>query len=75
MSVETEKPGRLQIFMRSGNSFVLDGVTDWKLTTRGDRVVGIHLVQKAGSEFTRLIVNSIDLAQIEAILDLPEVGS
>lgn len=75
MSTETGKPSRLQVFLRSGNSFVLDGVMDWKVTSRENRTVGIWLRQLTDDAYTRLIVGSLDLDQIEAVLMLPEVAA
>lgn len=71
----TEWPGeeiqRLQFFLRSGNSFVVDGVEDWGMRHLDGRVHSLRLVQKTDPRYAKLIVDSIDLAQIEAVVILP----
>lgn len=68
---EPQETERLQFFMRSGNSFILDGVLDWEMKTCATGVSSLTLSQVAAGKATRLIVKSIDMAQIEAVLTLP----
>lgn len=66
-----EEIQRLQFLMRSGNSFIVDGVTNWSMKHREGRVVSLTLRQFMEERYARLIVDSIDLAQIEAVVILP----
>lgn len=74
----TQWPGeeiqRLQFFLRSGNSFVVDGVEDWGMKCRGGRVESLRLTQKTASSYSRLLLDTIDLDQIEAVVILPAIG-
>jgi hypothetical protein len=55
----------LEIYMRSGNVLVLDGVKDWKTETAGDTVTRLELSWFNPSR--RLVVSTIALGNIEAI--------
>lgn len=63
---------RLQFLMKSGNSFTIDGVEDWGMRHEGNRIVSLRLKQSLAAEYARVIVESIDLTQIEAIVVLPK---
>ena len=58
----------LQFFMRSGNSFVIDNVTDWNCKYRGDTIVELSITQHCPR--SKLLVQSVALGQIEAIVRL-----
>jgi hypothetical protein len=62
---------RLQFLLKSGNSFVIDGVTDWEMDLSENKLARIRLVQRADAQFTRLVVESLVLNQVEAVLTLP----
>lgn len=59
----------LQIFMKSGNSFVIDQVTDWKFRagTSTYDIVELFITQRKTAK-NLLIVATINLSQIEAIV-------
>lgn len=59
----------LQIFMKSGNSFVIDQVTDWKFRagTSTYDIVELFITQRKTAN-NLLIVATINLSQIEAIV-------
>ena len=59
----------LQIFMKSGNSFVIDQVTDWKFRagTSTYDIVELFITQLKTAK-NLLIVATINLSQIEAIV-------
>lgn len=61
----------LQIFMKSGNSFVIDQVTDWKFQpgVSSETMVSLTITQRTSAK-SRLLVQSIVLSQIEAIVCL-----
>lgn len=59
----------LQIFMKSGNSFVIDQVTDWNIQTgvSTENIVSLTITQRTTAK-SRLLVQTITLSQIEAIV-------
>jgi hypothetical protein len=59
----------LKFYMKSGNSFVIDKVTDWNLQTgvTVDAIVSLSITQSPSAK-NKLLVKSISLAQIEAIV-------
>jgi hypothetical protein len=57
----------LEIFMRSGNKIVIDGVSEYKIKNSGDEITGLTLTQDEHA--TRLLlVKTIALSQIEAVV-------
>lgn len=62
---------RLQFMMKSGNSFILDGVHDYKISAGSNGITSITLSQIADGSKTRLLINTLDLSQVEAVLELP----
>lgn len=56
---------KLTFYMKSGNTVELTHVTDWEMKVSGDDITSLNLTQK--HKGTRLIVNSINLSQIEAV--------
>lgn len=62
---------RLQIFLRSGNSIVLDGVTGYTFDTTGNTIARFSLVQKTSQRNSYLLISTLDLSQIEAVVRLP----
>jgi hypothetical protein len=69
-----EEIQRLKFLMRSGNFFMVDGVHSWSMRHQGNRVVGLTLKQSLEAQYARVIVESIDLDQIEAVVILPASG-
>lgn len=61
----------LQIFMKSGNSFVIDQVTDWKFRSgnSSENIVELSITQRKTAK-NILMVQSIVLSQVEAIVRL-----
>ncbi len=70
-----EMPGepvqRLKFLMRSGNFFMIDGVTNWSMKHLNGRTISLTLTQMMDSKYARVVVDSIDLSQIEAVVLLP----
>lgn len=77
-SDKTEYPGeetqRLKFLMRSGNFFMVDGVLDWRMSHIANRVASLTLRQSLDPKYARVIVDSIDISQIEAVVILPATG-
>lgn len=75
---KSEYPGeeiqRLKFLMRSGNAFMVDGVTHWDLKHLRGRCVELRLEQLTDPKYARVLVESIDLSQIEAVVILPASG-
>lgn len=69
-------PQRLKFLMRSGNDFMIDGVLEFELERSPvtDRVVRVKMVQLTNPKYARLMVETLDIAQIEAVLILPPNG-
>ena len=59
----------LKFYMKSGNSFVIDQVTDWNIQAGAstENIVSLSITQRSTAK-NRLIVQSIVLSQIEAIV-------
>lgn len=60
----------LTIYMRSGNRIKLRYVKDWNATVNGNSVTRLAITRNSLAEFLsheKLLVQSIDLTQIEAI--------
>jgi hypothetical protein len=66
---------RLKFLLRSGNSIMVDGVLGWEMKHLEGRVISLTLKQSLDPRFARVIVDSIDLAQIEAVVILPADGA
>ena len=66
---------RLKIYLRSGNALMIDGVIGWSMTHREGRTVSLNLTQSTDPQFARVVVESIDLSQIEAVVVLPTDGA
>ncbi|SFJ68839.1 hypothetical protein [Methylobacterium brachiatum] len=65
---------RLKFLLRSGNAFMVDGVLDWGMKHLRGRVIGLMLKQATDAKYARVVVDSIDLSQIEAVVLLPAAG-
>lgn len=63
---------RLKFLMRSGNFFMIDGVLDWSMRHLEGRTIGLTLKQSTDPRYARVVVDSIDLSQIEAVVLLPD---
>ncbi|MBN6819566.1 hypothetical protein JRF84_08180 [Methylobacterium organophilum] len=64
---------RLKFLMRSGNFFTVDGVTGFEMKKNGlGQFTSLTLKQADDPRHTYVFVPSIDLAQIEAIIRLPD---
>jgi hypothetical protein len=59
----------LKFYMKSGNSFVIDQVTDWNIQAgvSTENIVSLSITQRPTAK-NKLIVQSIVLSQIEAIV-------
>lgn len=58
--------------MKSGNVLKLKGIKDWSLKCNGDQITSLKIVRSRWANFMgypRLIVQSIDLKQIEAVVE------
>lgn len=64
---------RLKFLMRSGNSFMVDGVTGFDVWTDAlGRIIQMKLQQVDDPKFARVFTATVDLAQIEAVVRLPK---
>jgi len=61
------KTHTLIIFMKSGNKFLVDHVTEYEFRTTGDKVTYFKLSQSPKARH-ELLVGVIDLHQIEAVV-------
>ena len=62
----------LTFYMKSGNKITADKITDWVVEYSDDQLTSLRVVQTQGGKFgckNRLIVESIDLKQIECIVE------
>ena len=68
---------RLKIYLRSGNALMIDGVLSYqmKLAPITNRIAEIEIVQDDAPQFARLLVQTLDLSQIEAVVELPADGA
>lgn len=62
---------RLQFYMKSGNNFIVNGVTEYCSASRNGSIVRISLKQKNDPRFSRLDIESLDLRAVEAVVILP----
>jgi len=58
----------LEIYMKSGNMILINCVTEYTVAANSDGVTKLSLTQVGGGR--RLLVNTIDLGQIEAIVQV-----
>lgn len=58
----------LEIYMKSGNKIVINRVTDYTFTSSGDSLTKLSLTQSGRGR--KLIVTTINLSQIEAIVQV-----
>lgn len=64
---------RLKFLMRSGNAFMVDGVTGFDVWTDAlGRITRMKLQQVDDPKFARVFTATVDLAQIEAVVRLPK---
>lgn len=70
------EPTRMKFLLRSGNAFMVDGVVDWtiKRAPVTGRIVEVELHQLEDPRFARVIMETLDIAQIEGVLILPPNG-
>lgn len=73
---EPKKHMRLQFFLRSGNSFIIDRVTDFDVTVAAvtKKMTGFGIEQSFGPHGTKLFIQTLQPADVEAVLVLPEDG-
>ncbi len=72
MSAGGPKPvAKLQFFLRSGGSFVIDGVEEWKIGSDGNSIASLELRQQNAPDQTVLQMPGIALSEIAAIVRLP----
>ena len=62
-----KKPTTLTFYMKSGNSIVIDGVTEWSIKTSGGSVTSVTLTQRHDKR--KLILSTLNLDQIEAVVE------
>ena len=66
-----ETQDTLRFYLKSGNSFVIDGVTHWSIENVGDAITAVRIAQAKDAK-AKLLVRSIDLSQIEAVVVVTE---
>ena len=62
----------LDIYMKSGNKITIDKVTDWNIKYDSNQITSIRIDQNTEGSFkckNKLIIGSIDLKQIECIVE------
>ena len=59
---------KLTFYMKSGNSFTIDNVEEYKVSGGGGTITGIFLTQNKKDNSNYLIVQSLNLDFIEAII-------
>lgn len=57
----------VSLFMKSGNVIELFDITDVDYKMSGDAMVSLTILRGKDKWLTRLMVNSVDLSQIEAV--------
>lgn len=63
---------RLKFLMRSGNAFMVDGVTVFEMRVNGlGMITQVRLEQLDDPQYAHVYIRSVDLEQIEAIVRLP----
>ena len=55
----------LNVYMKSGNVIVLDGIKDYEIKNQGDDIVGFKIEWHKPKH--QLLVKTLDLLQIEAV--------
>lgn len=60
---------KLNIYMKSGNIITVGGVKEYKVINKGDEIIHLTIEQRPYMKFfaDKLLVNSINLSQIEAV--------
>jgi len=58
---------KLNLYMKSGNVIVLNGIDNYKLKANNDNIIYLELVMSDKARGEKLIMPSLDLSQIEAI--------
>ena len=58
---------KLNIYMKSGNVIRLRGILEWKTTTNDVGVSSLYIKRRKWVFGEKLVISTIDLAQIEAI--------
>ncbi len=56
--------------MKSGNKIVVPYISDWKVNSKGNQVVGLSITYSRLANILpsqKLLVSTIDLSQIEAV--------
>ena len=69
---------KLTIYFKSGNKVTADMVLDWKIKYNNDRVTYFSISQKEEGFFkcrNKIIVGSIDLKQIECVVEQSKPSS
>jgi len=61
----------LTFYMKSGNKFTINGVTEWRVVGGDESISSLTLTQEppAWRKHKKLIVQSIDFKSIEAIVE------
>lgn len=57
----------IDLYMKSGHKITIDRVLDWGIKATGNEITYLKLTQHKNA-LEKLIVNSINLAQIESIV-------
>lgn len=57
---------KLKIYLKSGNSILLDNVKEYEIKNKGNIIVGMSIVTKSKPK-QKLLVKTIDLSSIEAV--------
>ena len=62
-----KKKTKLTIYMKSGNNIIADNVVDWKIKYNDEQIN--HLMIHQDKPKYRIVVGSIDLKQIECVVE------
>jgi hypothetical protein len=72
---EDNQTVRMQIFFKSGNSVIIDGVLEYDSASRDGALTRVSFKQQGATSQTWLDVESLDIRSVEAIVRLPVLPS
>ena len=59
---------KLRLYMKSGNQLLMEDVDKYNITTKGNLVTGIEIEYSGKDWDSRVLIQTVDLAQIEAVV-------
>jgi len=59
---------KLTFYLKSGNKIVLRNVKEYVFKTNGNEIVGVSIKRGPWPMCPRLLVNTLDLSQVEAVV-------